>query len=301
MMDFEFYEELLKIFKEEAVLKEEPMKEHTSFRIGGPAEFFVKLSAKEEVGALSSLCAKKDKPLFIIGKGSNLLVKDEGIRGVVAAFSEGLALARREGNEVIAGAGMTLSSLADFTAKEGLSGLEFASGIPGTVGGAIFMNAGAYGGEMKDVLVSAEVYVDGEIKTFSREELNLAYRKSLIQELSGAIVLTASFLLIPDDEEEIRARIEDLNERRREKQPLELPSAGSTFKRPENGYASKLIDEAGLRGTRIGGAEVSKKHTGFIVNVDEASCEDVKKLITHIQETVYDKSGIRLTPEVRML
>lgn len=296
-----FYDKLCGILCDRAIFLEEPMKEHTTFKIGGPCEYFVLISNTEELREVVALCKEEDVDFLIIGKGSNLLVNDEGMKGVVAVFGGDLALVRREENELIVGAGMSLSELARVTVEEKLSGLEFSSGIPGSVGGAVFMNAGAYGGEMKDVLVSADLLIDGELKTFTKEELKLSYRKSIVQELKGAIVVTARFALNPDKTEEIQARIDDLNQKRRDKQPLELPSAGSTFKRPENGYASKLIDEAGLRGTRIGGAEVSMKHTGFIVNVDHATCEDVKKLIAHIQEVVYKKSGIRLTPEVKML
>lgn len=300
-MKVSFYDKLCGILCDRAIFLEEPMKFHTSFRIGGPCDYFVHLSSKEELEAVAELCKKEGKDFLIIGKGSNLLVRDEGLRGVVAVLKGDLTKAVREGNEVEVGAGMSLSELADFAAKEGLSGLEFASGIPGTVGGAVFMNAGAYGGEIKDVLVSALLLVDGRLQTFTNEELRLSYRKSIVQSLPGAIVVSARFSMLPEKREVIQERMDDLNERRREKQPLELPSAGSAFKRPENGFASKLIDEAGLRGFRIGGAEVSKKHTGFIVNVDNASCEDVLKLISHVQEVVYEKSGIKLVPEVKLL
>lgn len=301
IMKNDFYNKLCGILCDGAVFLEEPMKLHTSFQIGGPCEYFVKISTKKELSEVFTLCKQEEIPFLMIGKGSNLLVKDEGMRGVVGIFTGELAETKREGNILIAGAGISLADLANCSVREELAGLEFSSGIPGTVGGAVFMNAGAYGGEMKDVLLDVEVFLDGEYKIFTKEELKLSYRKSLIQELPGAVVVRARFELLPDKKEEIQARIDELNERRREKQPLELPSAGSTFKRPENGFASKLIDEAGLRGTRIGGAEVSQKHTGFIVNVDDASCEDVKALISYIQKVVYEKSGIRLMPEVRML
>lgn len=300
-MKTNFYEKLCGILCDRAVFLDEPMKLHTSFRIGGPCEYFVQIGNEDELKQVYELCKEEAVPFLVIGKGSNLLVNDGGLKGVVGVLAGDFLLAKREGEEVEVGAGMSLSDLADFTLKEELSGLEFSSGIPGTVGGALFMNAGAYGGEMKDVLLSARVFVDGEFKIFQNEDLALSYRKSLIQELDGAVVVAAKFRLKKYDKEEIRLTIEDLNARRRDKQPLELPSAGSTFKRPENGFASKLIDEAGLRGTRIGGAEVSKKHTGFIVNVDNATCEDVKKLIAFIQDTVYEKTGIRLIPEVKML
>lgn len=300
-MKASFYDELCGILCDRAVFLNEPMKLHTSFQIGGPSEFFVHISNPKELIEVVKLCKREEVDFLIIGKGSNLLVNDEGLAGVVAIFTGELAKAKREGNEIIVGAGMSLSELAAFTVEESLAGLEFASGIPGTVGGAVFMNAGAYGGEIKDVLISADILVNGELRTYTNEELKLSYRKSVVQELKDAIVLSARFILKPDEKEAIQARIDDLSQKRRDKQPLEFPSAGSTFKRPENGFASKLIDEAGLRGTRIGGAEVSMKHTGFIVNIDNASCEDVKKLIAHIQEVVYEKSGIRLLPEVRML
>jgi len=300
-MNKEFIEGLQNILCGEAIFLNESMKNHTSFKIGGPAEVFLEVNTSEELLKVADYCKKEGVNFFVIGNGSNLLVSDEGVEGVIIHLSGKLAGARVEGDIVRAGAGLSLAALAAFTVEEELSGLEFAAGIPGSVGGAIYMNAGAYGGEMKDVVTGVYMVVDGELKHFSVAEMDFSYRHSKVSELKNAVVVAAEFKLEKGKKEDIQAKIDELNARRREKQPLEYPSAGSTFKRPETGYASQLIEEAGLKGTRIGGAEVSKKHSGFIINVDNATAKDVKELIARVQKVVDEKSGVKLYPEVKML
>lgn len=300
-MNKEFIEGLQNILCGEAIFLNESMKNHTSFKIGGPAEVFLEVNTSEELLKVADYCKKEGVNFFVIGNGSNLLVSDEGVEGVIIHLSGKLAGARVEGDIVRAGAGLSLAALAAFTVEEELSGLEFAAGIPGSVGGAIYMNAGAYGGEMKDVVTGVYMVVDGELKHFSVAEMDFSYRHSKVSELKNAVVVAAEFKLEKGKKEDIQAKIDELNAKRREKQPLEYPSAGSTFKRPETGYASQLIEEAGLKGTRIGGAEVSKKHSGFIINVDNATAKDVKELIACVQKVVDEKSGVMLYPEVKML
>ena len=300
-MNKEFIEGLQNILCGEAIFLNESMKNHTSFKIGGQAEVFLEVNTSEELLKVADYCKKEGVNFFVIGNGSNLLVSDEGVEGVIIHLSGKLAGARVEGDIVRAGAGLSLAALAAFTVEEELSGLEFAAGIPGSVGGAIYMNAGAYGGEMKDVVTGVYMVVDGELKHFSVAEMDFSYRHSKVSGLKNAVVVAAEFKLEKGKKEDIQAKIDELNARRREKQPLEYPSAGSTFKRPETGYASQLIEEAGLKGTRIGGAEVSKKHSGFIINVDNATAKDVKELIACVQKVVDEKSGVKLYPEVKML
>lgn len=300
-MNSEFVKGLQNILCGEAIFLNEPMSEHTSFKIGGPAEVFLEITTMEELLKVTDFCRKEGVGFFVLGNGSNLLVADEGVEGVIIHLSGKLAGARIEGDVIRAGAGLSLSALAAFTVEKELTGLEFASGIPGSVGGAICMNAGAYGGEMKDVVEGVYVLTDGMLKYFSAEDMQFSYRHSILGELKNAIVVTADFKLISGKKEEIQSKIDELTDKRREKQPLDYPSAGSTFKRPETGYASQLIEEAGLKGTRIGGAEVSKKHSGFIINADNATAADVKELIAYVQKVVEEKSGVKLYPEVKML
>ncbi|MGP1433865.1 MAG: UDP-N-acetylmuramate dehydrogenase [Catonella sp.] len=300
-MNSEFVKGLQNILCGEAIFLNEPMSEHTSFKIGGPAEVFLEITTMEELLKVTDFCRKEGVRFFVLGNGSNLLVADEGLEGVIIHLSGKLAGARMDGDIIRAGAGLSLSALALFAAEKELTGLEFASGIPGSVGGAICMNAGAYGGEMKDVVEGVYVLTDGMLKYFSAEDMEFSYRHSILSELKNAIVVTADFKLMPGKKEEILSKIDELTEKRREKQPLEYPSAGSTFKRPETGYASQLIEEAGLKGTRIGGAEVSKKHSGFIINADNATANDVKELIAYVRKVVEEKSGVKLSPEVKML
>lgn len=280
----------------------EPMSAHCSFRIGGPARLMACPASGAEAAALLRLLREADAPVELMGKGTNLLVADEGLDAVVVRLGEAISGAELlPGDRVRAGAGISLAKLAVFAAEAGLSGLEFAHGIPGSLGGAVFMNAGAYGGEMKDVLESAEIALpDGTLREVPAEELELSYRHSAL-EGSGALVTAATVKLTPAEPEAIRARMRELMEKRRASQPLDMPSAGSTFKRPVGGYAAALIDQAGLKGFAIGGAQVSEKHAGFVINRGGATFDDVLRLMEHIQKTVLEKSGVRLAPEVRIL
>lgn len=280
----------------------EPMSAHCSFRIGGPARLMACPASAQEAAALLRLLRESGAPYELMGNGTNLLVSDEGLDAVVVRMGEAMSGAELlPGDRIRAGAGITLAKLAVFAANAGLSGLEFAHGIPGSLGGAVFMNAGAYGGEMKDVLESVELAgTDGSVLEVPAAELELSYRHSAL-EGTGRLVTAAVVKLEPAEPELIRARMRELIEKRRASQPLDLPSAGSTFKRPQGGYAAALIDQAGLKGCAVGGAQVSEKHAGFVVNRGGATFEDVLRLIGHIQKTVYEKSGVRLEPEVRIL
>lgn len=280
----------------------EPMSAHCSFRIGGPARLMACPASGAEAAALLRLLREADAPVELMGKGTNLLVADEGLDAVVVRLGEAISGAELlPGDRVRAGAGISLAKLAVFAAEAGLSGLEFAHGIPGSLGGAVFMNAGAYGGEMKDVLESAEIALpDGTVREVPAEELELSYRHSAL-EGSGALVTAVTVKLTPAEPEAIRVRMRELMEKRRASQPLDMPSAGSTFKRPVGGYAAALIDQAGLKGFAIGGAQVSEKHAGFVINRGGATFDDVLRLMEHIQKTVLEKSGVRLEPEVRIL
>lgn len=279
----------------------EPMKDHTSFKAGGCADFFIVPENSTQLIELVQFLKENQVPYYIMGNGSNLLVRDKGFRGVIIQIYRNMSDVKIDGEEVWAEAGILLSSLSNKIMNSHLTGFEFASGIPGTLGGAIYMNAGAYGGEMKQVLVSADVVdEDGKIITLTNEELKLGYRSSILQQ-KKYIVLSAKLKLQEGDIDEIKARINYLTEQRKAKQPLELPSAGSTFKRPEGYYAGKLIMDAGLRGYSIGDAQVSEKHCGFVVNKGNASAGDIIKLIHHIQNTVKEKFGVFMEPEVRII
>ncbi len=284
-------------------LKEgELLSNHTTFRIGGAAKYFAVPKNEEEIMEAVDFAIVKDLPYYILGKGSNVLFPDEGYSGVVIEIGAGMEKVERIGDTGIrAQAGVSLSSLAAFAAREGLAGLEFAGGIPGTLGGAVTMNAGAYGGEIKDVIVSAKVMdEDGGVKVLSRDELELGYRTSIVQK-KQLIVLEAEFSLKPGETEAIQNTMKELNAKRREKQPLEYPSAGSTFKRPEGYFAGKLIEDAGLRGYRVGDAQVSEKHCGFVVNRGKATCAEVLQLIEEVQKKVKEQFGVQLEPEVRII
>lgn len=274
----------------------EPMCRHTSFNIGGPADVLVEIKSIEKMGDVVKLAKLYDVPYLVVGNGSNLLISDKGIEGAVLKICDDCISV--DGNKITCAAGVKLSRLA-LTAKENsLTGLEFAWGIPGTVGGALFMNAGAYGGEIKQVISSCTALTpDGEIKTYTIDEMQLGYRTSVFKS-NNVIILSAEFCLEKGDKAQISATMDDYMERRRSKQPLELPSAGSTFKRPEGYFAGALIEQSGLKGFRIGGAAVSVKHAGFVVNEDKASCDDVLKLIKHIKDTVLKDSGVMLETEV---
>ena len=283
------------------VLREESMDRHTTFRIGGPAQRFVRPSEVSECGALLSLAEAEGWPVLVIGNGSNLLVSDEGLDALVIHTGRLEGVERTGERTIRAGAGLSLARLASFARREELSGLEFAHGIPGSFGGAVCMNAGAYGGEMKQVLSAVTAWFPGEgIQRLEPEALALGYRHSVFSERRG-VVLEAELSLEPGEGCGIAARMEELGRRRREKQPLEYPSAGSTFKRPEGHFAGALIEQCGLKGVRAGGAQVSEKHAGFVINAGGASCADVLALIAHIQETVYRQTGVRLEPEVKIV
>jgi UDP-N-acetylmuramate dehydrogenase len=296
----ELYENMTSVVRG-IVLKDEPLKNHTYFKIGGPAGILAEPEDTEDLKTVLKLVKKHGIDCFIIGNGTNLLVSDEGFKGAIVKIGDKFNYFERNENKVTAGAGVLLSTLAKFIAKEGLAGFEFASGIPGCLGGAVYMNAGAYGGEMKQVVKSVKcIDFDGNIREFSNEDMEFTYRHTKITD-SEYIVIEAELELEYGDKDEIMSVIKDLNEKRTSKQPLNLPSAGSTFKRPVSGYASKLIEDAGLKGLRYKGAMVSDKHSGFIVNCDNACCNDVLDLMRIVISTVYDKFGIRLEPEIKIL
>lgn len=281
--------------------RDEPMSRHCSFRIGGPAALLALPRGEEELLTLCRLLKEKGEKPFVMGNGTNLLVADEGLERIVIQCAEGLAKIRVNGEQVYAEAGATLAQTASTALQAGLGGMEFAAGIPGSVGGAVSMNAGAYGGEMKDIVLETR-YLDEElaIRTVTGDAHAFAYRRSVFSD-SERIILSTTLGLTPGDKEAISARMKELAAKRRASQPLELPSAGSTFKRPVGGYAAAMIDEAGLKGFSIGGAQVSAKHAGFVVNAGGASCEDVLRLMEHIQKTVYGHTGILLEPEVKLI
>ena len=285
----------------ERVIFDEPMSKHTTFRIGGPVDVFAMPETYEQIGEILKLCKAEGLPFFVLGNGSNLLVSDKGYRGVIIQMDRNMQEIRLEGNTIRACAGALLSSIAVAARNASLTGFEFAGGIPGTLGGACVMNAGAYGGEMKDVLKEVMVMTrDGEILTLPAEKLEMGYRTSIIKKM-GYLVLEAVILLEKGDEEAIRDRMKELSDLRTQKQPLDLPSAGSTFKRPEGYFAGKLIMDSGLRGCRIGGAQVSEKHCGFVVNADGATAGDVRALMDHVIQVVKEKYGVTLEPEVKFL
>lgn len=300
-MNQELGKKLLSILKEEQVKKDEPMKSHTTFRVGGPADYFVTPQTAEEVAKVIEVCTQEKVPYYIVGNGSNLLVSDKGYEGVIIQIYKQMNQVKVEGAQIHAQAGALLSMIAKRALDAELTGFEFAAGIPGTLGGACVMNAGAYGGEMKDVLKSVTVLTDkGEVKTLAKEELELGYRTSVIAK-KGYIVLEAVLELQKGEKEKIQAVMDDLKERRVTKQPLEYPSAGSTFKRPEGYFAGKLIQDAGLRGFQVGGAQVSEKHCGFVINKDQATASDVMNLMNQVSDKVYEEFGVRLQPEVKRL
>ena len=300
MMNQDFYNKLAEIVSAEAILENEPMSKHTTFRIGGNADVFVSPKV-EQVADVMKLAKEYQVPVTVIGNGSNLLVGDKGIRGLVLSFGKEAEEIVLDGRCMTVSAGTILAKVAAEAAKNSLTGLEFAAGIPGTMGGAIVMNAGAYGGEMKDVLISAKVLTpEGEVKELSNAELDLSYRHSCIPE-KNYIVLEATLELMEGDEKAIRETMADFKNRRVDKQPLEYPSAGSTFKRPEGHFAGKLIQDAELRGYQVGGAQVSEKHCGFVINKGDATAKDVVQLISDVKKIVYEKFQVELEPEVKMI
>ncbi|MBQ3371078.1 MAG: UDP-N-acetylmuramate dehydrogenase [Mogibacterium sp.] len=290
---------------EDRVLRDEPMSRHTSFRIGGPASAFVTVNDEEELAAVLAAVTEIGAPHMIIGNGSNLLVSDDGYPGIMIKLGGDFESIIRDPDDpcrVSVGAAMLMSRTSAFLTENGLSGFEFASGIPGSIGGAVFMNAGAYGGEIKDVVRSVRVMdPDGtNLRSVSNEEMQFAYRHSMAED-EGILILSAEMELTQDDPEAIAARVAELQFKRNSKQPVNYPSAGSTFKRPVGGYAAALIEQSGLKGYTVGGAQVSEKHSGFVINIGGASCEDVLAVMRHVRETVYSDSGILLEPEVRLI
>ena len=292
-------EQLKKVLEGDQVLTGEPMSRHTTFRIGGPADIFVIPKTIEDISHVCAIAKKQEIPLFVLGNGSNLLVADQGMDGIVLQIYKNFSGVSADGNELAIKAGTLLSTAAKVAQAEELTGFEFAGGIPGTFGGAVVMNAGAYGGEMVQVLKEVTVLTpEGEIKTIPAEELELGYRTSNILK-NGYVVLSGTIALEKGDPEQIKAKMDEYSTARRTKQPLELPSAGSTFKRPEGYFAGKLIQDAGLRGYQVGGARVSDKHCGFVVNQDNATAADVMRLIADVQRIVKDKFNVELEPEVK--
>ena len=290
-----------KIAGEQNVMIDEPMKNHSSFKVGGAADILVTPTSAFQLSEILKLCKKENVPIFIIGNGSNLIVSDKGIRGVVIKIFDNFSGCKVENNTMSVYAGTLLSKVSNIALKNELTGLEFAAGIPGTLGGAIAMNAGAYGGEMKDVVVETECMdLNGEIKVLRGSEHEFGYRTSHILK-NSYIVLKSVLHLKKGNKQEIKELMDDLNRRRKEKQPLEMPSAGSVFKRPEGHFAGKLIEDCNLKGYRIGGAQVSEKHCGFIVNTGNATASDIQSLIKHIQETVKSTYGIELQTEMRII
>ena len=300
-MNQSFYDKLTSVIAKERVYVDEPMSRQTTFRVGGPADFFVIPKAKEEVRDVIRICKEAGMLYYIIGNGSNLLVSDAGYRGVIVQIYKEMNEVKVEGDLVKAQAGALLSGIAAKALGAELSGFEFASGIPGTIGGACAMNAGAYGGEMKAVLESVTVLTgEGKIIELGRNELELGYRTSVIAK-KGYIVLGVALKLECGDGEKIKTYMDELKEKRVTKQPLEYPSAGSTFKRPEGYFAGKLIEDAGLRGFQVGGAQVSEKHCGFVINRDHATAADIMELMRQVQIRVKENSGVDLEPEVKRL
>ena len=300
-MEEHVYRLLLEAAGKEYIAFEEPMREHTTFRVGGNAEVFIAPDSIDKICRILDICREYGLPCHVIGNGSNLLVGDRGVRGVVLQIYKNFSGMSVQDTRIWVQAGALLAKTAVFAAEHGLTGLEFASGIPGTVGGAVTMNAGAYGGERKDVISQVRILdPEGKLRTFSVEELQLGYRTSLIQK-QGCLVVEAELALTRGEPEKIYGRMEELKAARKEKQPIEFASAGSTFKRPEGYFAGKLIMDAGLRGYSVGDAQVSEKHCGFVINRGEATAAQVMELIEHIQAEVLLKFGVKLEMEVKRL
>ena len=297
----DLYRELCDAAGAQNVLVDEPMSRHTTFRIGGPADYFVSVSSVEEIREVLGACCRNSAAYYIMGNGSDLLVGDKGYRGVIIQLFKRMSEIRVEGERIYAQAGALLSKTAAAACEASLTGMEFASGIPGTLGGALRMNAGAYGGEMKHIVEAADILTpEGVVKTLSVEELGMGYRTSVISR-NDYVALGAVLKLKRGEQEQIRARMEELKEKRVEKQPLEYGSAGSTFKRPEGYFAGKLIEDAGLRGYRVGDAQVSEKHCGFVINSGNATAAEVAQLMEDVADRVEEKFGVRLQPEVKKI
>lgn len=297
----DFFQTLGQVLRAEQIRVREPMSRHTTFRAGGPADYYVEPETRQELAAVLDLCRQWGMPYYILGNGSNLLVGDKGYRGVMVALGKPWAEVEAEGCKIRAGAGALLSAAARLALKENLTGMEFASGIPGTVGGAVVMNAGAYGSELSDVLGQVMALTpEGQVQRFSSAELELGYRTSCVCS-RRYVVLEAEFILSVGERAAIRQRMEELAARRRARQPLEYPSAGSTFKRPPGYFAGKLIQEAGLSGFSVGDAQVSEKHCGFVINRGEAAASDILMVCREVQSRVLEYSGVELELEVKLL
>ena len=300
-MSDEIVTRLINITGKDNVRINEPMKNHTTFKIGGPAQYYVTPESVTQIQEVVSLCRDMNIPLHVIGNGSNILVGDDGVDGVVLALFNTFSDYEIKDNVITAQAGMSLIKLAVIALREGLTGLEFASGIPGSVGGAVYMNAGAYDGQMKDVVTSVTVLDEaGNIRILSRDELDMGYRTSTVAK-HNMIVLQVIIELKAGDKEQIKDRMNQLSELRKQKQPLEYPSAGSTFKRPEGHFAGKLIADAGLKGYSIGGAAVSEKHAGFVVNMGGATAKDVVELTDYIKKRIIEQFGVTLELEIKKI
>ena len=293
--------ELRKFLVPEQLLLEEPMSSHTTFRIGGPADYLIFPSSLPQLRQIFQLLRAYEVPFLVLGNGSNVLVRDKGIRGAVIKFNQYFSKIRQEGSTLIVESGALLKDVSYFAAEAGLAGLEFAVGIPGSIGGAVFMNAGAYDGEMKNVVSKVRsVSPAGSFSELAVEDLELGYRRSIFH-YTGQIICEVELSLTMGNPEEIRAKMNDLTTRRESKQPLEMPSAGSTFKRPKGYFAGTLIDQTGLKGLRVGDAMVSTKHAGFVVNAGHATAADVLALIEEVKKCVYAAHGVKLYPEVRII
>lgn len=296
-----FQEKIRGLFPEMNMLFQESLAKHTSFRIGGPAEVMLFPTCVEELSQVLKKTAEEGIVPRVLGAGTNVLAPDAGIPGLTICLKDALdGMEELDGNRIRVAAGVTMTRAAVFAASRNLGGLEFAHGIPGTVGGGVYMNAGAYGGEIKDICCSVDVLsYHGELTTLTAQEMDFSYRHSRLED-AGGIVVSAVFQLEPKPEAVVRARMQELMNKRKTSQPLDMPSAGSAFKRPVGGYAAALIDQAGLKGFQVGGAAISTKHAGFAVNMGDATATDVESLLRQVSERVFEQSGIRLEPEVRI-
>ncbi|MBQ9608567.1 MAG: UDP-N-acetylmuramate dehydrogenase [Lachnospiraceae bacterium] len=288
--------------------KDEELKKHTTMRVGGNAKYVFFPTSSDEIKSILEYCIENNEKYIFIGNGSNIIFSDKGFDGIVIKLSGNMSKISAEGDRIYAEAGAVLSKVANLARDNELTGMEFAAGIPGTIGGAVSMNAGAYGGEMKDIVEYVDILENGEIKRYENSEMNFGYRRSIVNEdehiISDSfdrIIIGAGIKLAKGDKKDIEARMEELKAKRIEKQPLEYPSSGSTFKRPEGYFAGKLIEDTGLKGYRVGGAMVSEKHAGFVINYDNATAEDIIRLINDVKDKVYEKFGVELSPEVKII
>ncbi len=302
VLDSKIVEQLKKAVGEENVFLNEPMSKHTSFKTGGNADYFVVPHNAKEISDICTIAKENNLDTYILGNGSNTLVTDKGIRGVVVSL-RGFNNIQVDNDTITVGAGVSIGAVSRIAQENGLSGMEFACGIPGTIGGGIYMNAGAYGGEFKDVITNVKYfdYASLETKSLTNEECKFDYRKSVFQSMKDAFIITCSLSLKPGDKEEIKRVMEENMTSRNTKQPVEFPSAGSTFKREEGVIVSKLIDEAGLKGYKIGGAEVSTKHAGFIINSGNATSQDILDLIQYVKDVIKDKNNVEIHEEVKII